>query len=274
MAAPLLVVDAPSILYRAFFALPKTIKGADGEPVNALLGTANLVLREVAEHEPRAVVLCFGAEAADYRVELYAGYHADRPEMPELLEPQWAASRDFFTSFGWQVAEHETLEADDLLGSFAAAETGGRRADADHDRRPRHVPVRRARTSPSSMPAPASAAPSRSDPPRSGRATASIPGRSPISSPCAATPPTASPAPRGSVRRPPPTCCAATARSTASSSTRSSRAPRGSAASSATIASSCSPTGRWPGSRTPGSAGHPIPRPTGGRPPTPPRGSA
>jgi len=128
MAAPLLVVDAPSILYRAFFALPKTIKGADGEPVNALLGTANLVLREVAEHAPRAVVLCFGAEAAHYRVELYAGYHADRPEMPELLAPQWAASRDFFTAFGWQVAEHETLEADDLLGSFAAAETaaGGR----------------------------------------------------------------------------------------------------------------------------------------------------
>jgi len=128
MAAPLLVVDAPSILYRAFVALPKTIKGADGEPVNALLGTANLVLREVAEHAPRAVVLCFGAEAAHYRVELYAGYHADRPEMPELLAPQWAASRDFFTAFGWQVAEHETLEADDLLGSFAAAETaaGGR----------------------------------------------------------------------------------------------------------------------------------------------------
>ena len=71
MAAPLLVVDTPSMLYRAFFALPKSIKGADGQPVNALLGTANLVLREVAEHGPRAVVLCFGAEAAHYRVELY-----------------------------------------------------------------------------------------------------------------------------------------------------------------------------------------------------------
>jgi DNA polymerase-1 len=123
MAAPLLVVDTPSMLYRAFFALPKTIKGAGGEPVNALLGTANLVLREVAEYAPRAVVLCFGAEAAHYRVELYSGYHADRPEMPDLLEPQWAASHEFFSAFGWQIAEHETLEADDLLGSFADAET-------------------------------------------------------------------------------------------------------------------------------------------------------
>ncbi|HET6829913.1 MAG TPA: 5'-3' exonuclease [Solirubrobacterales bacterium] len=128
MAEPLLVVDAPSMLYRAFFALPKSIKGAGGEPVNALLGTANLIVREVAEHAPRSVVLCFGAEAAHYRVELHAGYHADRPEMPELLVPQWAASRDFFTAFGWMVIEHETLEADDLLGTLALAETaaGGR----------------------------------------------------------------------------------------------------------------------------------------------------
>ena len=123
MAAPLLVVDTPSMLYRAFYGLPKTIKGAGGRPVNALLGTANLVLREVEAHEPRAVVLCFGAEAAHYRVELYSGYHADRPEMPDLLVPQWAASRDLFAAFGWQIAEHETLEADDLLGSLAAAET-------------------------------------------------------------------------------------------------------------------------------------------------------
>jgi len=128
MAGPLLAVDAPSMLYRAFFALPKSIKGAGGAPVNALLGTANLVVREVAEHAPRAVVLCFGAEAAHYRVELHAGYHADRPEMPELLVPQWAASREFFSAFGWLVLEHETLEADDLLGSLALVETaaGGR----------------------------------------------------------------------------------------------------------------------------------------------------
>ena len=128
MAAPLLVVDTPSMLYRAFFGLPKTIKGAGGKPVNALLGTANLVLREVEAHQPRAVVLCFGAEAAVYRVELYGGYHADRPEMPELLVPQWEQSRQLFSAFGWQISEHETLEADDLLGSLADAETaaGGR----------------------------------------------------------------------------------------------------------------------------------------------------
>jgi 5'-3' exonuclease len=123
MPDPLLAVDTPSMLYRAFFALPKTIKGADGEPVNALLGTVNLVLREVELHEPRAVVLCFGPDAADYRMALLDAYHAERPEMPNELAHQWARAREFFESFGWIVAEHDSLEADDLLGSFAEAET-------------------------------------------------------------------------------------------------------------------------------------------------------
>ena len=123
MARPLLVIDAPSLLFRAFYALPDTIKGKDGKPVNALLGTANLVLREIEEHDPRAVVLCFGPDAADYRVELFDGYHADRPEVPDKLAPQFADARDFFEAFGWTIAVSENLEADDLLGSFARRES-------------------------------------------------------------------------------------------------------------------------------------------------------
>jgi len=123
----LLAVDAPSMLFRAFYALPDSIEGKDGMPVNALLGTANLILREVESHSPRAVVLCFGPDAAEYRVELFDGYHAERPEVPERLVPQFADSRAFFEAFGWIVAWHDTLEADDLLGSYARreVESGG-----------------------------------------------------------------------------------------------------------------------------------------------------
>jgi 5'-3' exonuclease len=110
------------MLFRAFYALPDSIKGADGQPVNALLGTTNLVLREVEEHDPRAVVLCFGPDAADYRVELYDGYHAERPEVPDTLLPQFAACDELFGAFGWTVARSVDLEADDLLGSYARME--------------------------------------------------------------------------------------------------------------------------------------------------------
>jgi DNA polymerase-1 len=128
VAGPLLVVDTPSMLFRAFYALPKTIVGPDGNPVNALLGGANLILREVEAHGPRAVVLCFGPDAASYRTELYPAYHADRPEVPDELSPQWADCRAFFEAFGWTVVAAEDLEADDLLGTYARREeeAGGR----------------------------------------------------------------------------------------------------------------------------------------------------
>jgi 5'-3' exonuclease len=122
MAAPLLAVDAPSMLFRAFYALPTSIKGPGGAPVNALLGATNLILQEIERHEPRAVVLCFGPDAADYRVELFPAYHADRIEMPEELGPQFQDAADFFGAFGWTVTSHDSLEADDLLGSYARRE--------------------------------------------------------------------------------------------------------------------------------------------------------
>jgi len=120
---PLLVFDAPSLLYRAFYALPDSITDPSKQhPVNALLGSVNLVLYEWEAHRPRAVVACFGPDAAPYRTELYPPYHADRPPMPDGLVWQWERAYDFYERFGWTVARDETVEADDLLGSYAQTE--------------------------------------------------------------------------------------------------------------------------------------------------------
>jgi 5'-3' exonuclease len=83
MPEPLVVVDGPFLLYRSFFALPDAIKGVDGRSVNALLGATNVLLRVAGDFSPRAIVVCWGAEAAHYRVELYPPYHADRPTPPD-----------------------------------------------------------------------------------------------------------------------------------------------------------------------------------------------
>jgi DNA polymerase-1 len=122
MTPPLLLVDAPYLLYRAFFGLPDKIRGADGRPVNALLGSVNSILAQADERSARAVVCCFGPDAARYRVDLYPGYHAHRPPMPDDLAHQWTQAPELYAALGWLVADTDELEADDLLGAHARAE--------------------------------------------------------------------------------------------------------------------------------------------------------
>jgi 5'-3' exonuclease len=126
--APLLIADVPWLLYRAFFSLPKSIKGTDEKPVNALLGTVNALLAASEAQPPRAVAACFGAEEARYRVEAYPPYHAHRDPMPAELRDQWGRAPELLASFGWTIADAADLEADDAMGSFARVEkqAGGR----------------------------------------------------------------------------------------------------------------------------------------------------
>ena len=136
MDAPLLIADVPWLLYRSFYGLPKSIKGSEDKPVNALLGTVNALLAAVEAKAPRAVVACFGAEEARYRVELYPPYHAHRDAMPRELAEQWTRAPGLLASFGWTVADADTLkgtphdggqagelEADDAMGSYARVES-------------------------------------------------------------------------------------------------------------------------------------------------------
>ncbi|MHB2000643.1 MAG: 5'-3' exonuclease [Solirubrobacteraceae bacterium] len=128
MPAPLLIADVPWLLYRGFFALPQSIRGTNGAPVNALLGTVNALLAAIESQRPRAVVACFGAEQARYRVELYPRYHAHRDPMPEALAAQWRLAPALLQRFGWTIFDAGELEADDAMGSYAKTEraTGGR----------------------------------------------------------------------------------------------------------------------------------------------------
>ena len=132
MPAPLLIADVPWLLYRSYFALPKSIVGSDGQPVNALLGTVNAILgfydARLPARGPDGVVACMGAEQADYRVRLYPPYHAHRDPMPPELAAQWLQAPALLESLGWTYATSAELEADDVMFSHARAEEerGGR----------------------------------------------------------------------------------------------------------------------------------------------------
>jgi 5'-3' exonuclease len=105
-------------------------------PVGALLGTVNTVLALTEACDPRAVVCCFGAEEAAYRVALYPPYHAHRDPMPDELRAQWKLAPELLAAFGWVVRDHEELEADDVLwsGSRVEAQHAGRTLICTADR--------------------------------------------------------------------------------------------------------------------------------------------
>jgi DNA polymerase-1 len=69
-----------------------------------------------------------GPQDAEYRVALYPAYHAQREPMPPELAVQWELAPALLESFGWTLGATETLEADDMMFSFARveAEAGGR----------------------------------------------------------------------------------------------------------------------------------------------------
>jgi 5'-3' exonuclease len=125
MSSPLLAADVPWLLYRSFFALPKSIMDEQGRSVNALLGTVNAILGLVGPEGPldaRVIVACMGAEQADYRVGLYPPYHAHREPMAEELADQWGRAGELLSALGWLYADSATLEADDVMFSHARTE--------------------------------------------------------------------------------------------------------------------------------------------------------
>lgn len=96
--------------------------------MNALLGTVNAFLTVLSGRPARAVVACFGAEQAAYRVRLYPPYHAHREPMEPELRAQWGLAPALLESLGWTVCDAGELEADDAMFSHARgeAEAGGR----------------------------------------------------------------------------------------------------------------------------------------------------
>jgi 5'-3' exonuclease len=117
-----LVVDSPSLFYRAFFAVPKSIKGPAGNSVNAVRGYLDMVSRVLADRRPEAVANVFDADwRPQWRVDLYAGYKSKRAEDPPELPGQVPLLLEVLDAAGLPVAEAAGYEADDVIGTIAAA---------------------------------------------------------------------------------------------------------------------------------------------------------
>jgi DNA polymerase-1 len=133
---PLLVVDGDSFAHRAYHALPKSIRRAEGRPAGMLVGFANMLTRLWEMEEPRAVLVGWDTlEVPTYRHEAFTGYQAGREFDDELLE-QLAMLPELVRALGFATAKAPGYEADDFLAAAVAGEEarGGTALVATGDR--------------------------------------------------------------------------------------------------------------------------------------------
>jgi DNA polymerase-1 len=129
-------MDGDSFTHRAYHALPKSMRRADGGPANALIGFTNMLLRLWQDEKPRAVLVAWDTlDVPTYRHEALDAYQAGRVFESELLE-QLDLLPALVASAGLAYAKEPGYEADDFLAAAAVREEdqGGTALVATSDR--------------------------------------------------------------------------------------------------------------------------------------------
>ena len=123
---PLLLVDGSSYLFRAFHALPD-LRTVDGFPTGAVRGVVGMLRKLQADFAGSPVAVVFDASGPTFRNALYAEYKANRPPMADDLRVQIQPIFDIVRAMGMPLVTVPGVEADDVIGTLAAAATEARR---------------------------------------------------------------------------------------------------------------------------------------------------
>ncbi|MGH3687058.1 MAG: 5'-3' exonuclease [Pseudonocardiaceae bacterium] len=135
MDAPLLLIDAASLYFRAYYGVPESITAPDGTPVNAVRGFTDMLARLIEQRHPSRLVACLDLDwRPAFRVAAIPSYKAHRvaqetgfgapdvEQVPDTLSPQVPLILDVLAAAGLATAGAEGYEADDVIGALAAAE--------------------------------------------------------------------------------------------------------------------------------------------------------
>ena len=127
-----LLVDSASLIYRALFSVPDTVRAPDGTLVNAAYGFLGMLESLVAQHDPDFI--CCAADddwRPEWRVELIDTYKTHRAEpgsaqeqAEDLLAPQVPVILEILAGCGIPVVGHPGYEAEDVIGTLAERAPG------------------------------------------------------------------------------------------------------------------------------------------------------
>ena len=125
-----MLLDSASLYFRAFHGVPESVTAPDGTPVNAVRGFLDSVAFLVRERKPDRLTACLDLDwRPRFRVEALPSYKAHRVSprggetVPDGLVPQVPILLDVLDRLGIATAGAEGFEADDVIGTLAAAAT-------------------------------------------------------------------------------------------------------------------------------------------------------
>jgi 5'-3' exonuclease len=121
-----MLLDTPSLYFRAFYGVPDSVVAPDGSPVNAVRGLLDFVARLVTDRAPTRLVACMDADwRPAFRVRAIPSYKEHRlapaggEEVPDPLVPQVAVIEEVLAALGVPCFGVEGYEADDVIGTLA-----------------------------------------------------------------------------------------------------------------------------------------------------------
>ncbi|PZO85098.1 MAG: DNA polymerase I [Micavibrio aeruginosavorus] len=115
----LFLVDGSGYIFRAYFALPQNLTNPAGQPVGAVLGFTNMMMKLLNDLKAPYIAVIFDAAKKNFRYDIYEDYKANREEAPADLIPQFPLFRKASEAFGVPALEVEGYEADDLIAAYA-----------------------------------------------------------------------------------------------------------------------------------------------------------
>ena len=115
------LIDAMSLLFRAYHAVRPLNRARDGLPTNALYGFSQMLIKVVKDLNPDRCVVVSDSPPPNWRHGLYDRYKANRPPPDEELKAQLPYLEPLVTAFGLPLVRQAGLEADDLIASAVQA---------------------------------------------------------------------------------------------------------------------------------------------------------
>jgi len=122
-----LFIDGSSLIFRAFYAMPDSVRAPDGRPVNAVRGFIETLGRLVTNRRPRRLAVASDADwRPAWRVELLPTYKAHRvaEPIPPGLIPQMPVIDEILTAIGVNFAGVAEYEAEDVIATWTAQAKG------------------------------------------------------------------------------------------------------------------------------------------------------